>query len=240
MKSKNLETNLKQHERIVSTFECSFCGKEFKREKSFLEHTCEQRTRHEAMRNDLTTKTAFRFYETWMRLQRRTVQNTTSFLKSKHFKAFVEFASFVKRVKLVDVEMYIRMMINKRIQPQYWISNKCFSMYLTYVDHKKTPMQHAKITINTLMNIAEAANCDVSEVFNVLTPQETVFLIQQRKLSLWVLLRSKKFKSMILTLDDDERETIEELLQPETWINKFQQHHAAAETMKKLVTELGI
>lgn len=240
MKSKNSETSSNQHERITSTYECSFCNKEFKREKSFLDHTCEQRQRHEMLRTDLTTKNAFRFYEMWMRIQKRSVQSPASFLKSKNFKAFVDFASFVKKVRLVDTETYIRMMVNKRIQPSYWVSNKCFSMYLTYIDHKKTPMQHAKITINTLLNIAEAAECDISDVFTVLTPHETMFLIQQRKLSPWLLLRSKKFKSMILMLDDDERCKIEELLQPEKWIIKFQQHENAANTMKKLVTELGI
>lgn len=221
-------------------FDCDFCGKSFVSEERFLKHRCKQMIREEEFRTPIG-QAAWLYYQKWMKAHHRQVPKSTSFLHSKFYSSFIRFANFVKRVSMPDVDAFINLMVNRDIHPSIWNTDDAYALYLEYLDRRGDPTKHAEITINTLFDIAEAAECEVCEVFDVLSPPEVIQLLRERRLSPWVLLNSKKFVQFFVSrVSPEERIIMESIIRPDYWKAKFEKHPDMLQNMKIYVSELKI
>lgn len=221
-------------------YKCEFCYHTFSNESKFLAHQCKQMKRDEEFRSSVG-QSAWAMYKKWMELQRKFVPNPDSFLHSKYFSSLVKFARFVRQVKIPDVERYISLMVTEDIPPALWTNDEFYSLYLQYLDKRLPPNKQAEITINTLLNIADAADCDVSEVFDVIEPNELIQLLRQRRLFPWLLLKSPKFGRYVTTRTTTEQlVAIETLIKPDFWKKKITENPDSGEMMKKYVDALGL
>jgi hypothetical protein len=175
-----------------------------------------------------------------MALQKKSVSQPASFLKSRHYNAFIKFTKFVKRVRIADVETFIYMMKEKAVQPSMWVCDPMYSMYLEYLDRHTTPTRQANLTMKTLSKIADAADCDIGDVFKVVHPVEILELIRERKLSPWMLLRSVKFGAMLEQVSEEERNMFEQLIRPSYWSAQFELNPKIVKKMTVYVKELNL
>ena len=129
-----------------------------------MRHHCKQMKRDEEFRS-VTGQQAWAFYQNWMKAYRRMVP-AKSFIHSKYFNSFIRFAEFSNKLKLPDTKAFIWLMKEKDISPTIWTNDQVYSMYLEFMDRKVSPKRHAEITINTLFDLAEEHNCEVSELFD--------------------------------------------------------------------------
>lgn len=221
-------------------YECKFCHAKFVHEDRFLKHRCKQMIRDEEFRTPLG-QAAWLYYQEWMKAYRRQVPRSSAFLHSKFYSSFVRFAKFVKRVHLPDPKTFIHLMKEKDIAPSIWNSDQVYAIYLEFLDRKGDPKKQAEITINTLFDIAEAAECSVGDVFDVLTPNETIQLMRERRLSPWILLNSKKFMEFFVQqVSPEERIIMESIIRPNYWAEKFQSRPNDRELMRTYVSELNL
>ena len=131
-------------------------------------------------------------------------------------------------------------MKEKDISPTIWKSDEAYALYLEFIDRKGDPVKQAEITINTLFDIAEAADCGVDEVFEILTGAELIQLLRERRLSPWILLHSVKFSQFFATTLPEERIIIESIIRPKYWAEKFQKNPNSIELMRKYTKELNL
>lgn len=223
---------------ISKNFECSFCGKGFVSEDRFLKHRCKQMIREEEFKTPIG-QAAWLYYQKWMKEHHRQVPKSASFLHSKFYSSFHRFAQFVKRVSMPDVDAFIKLMVTRDIHPSIWNTDDAYALYLEYLDRRGDPTKHAEITINTLFDIADAAQCQVGDVFDVLTPPEVIQLLRERRLSPWILLNSKKFMQFYVSrVSAEERIMMESIIRPTYWAEKFKKHPEMLKNMKTYVMEL--
>lgn len=222
-----------------SEFSCSFCEKTFSTELGFIKHKCQPMKRAEESRT-LIGQNAFSFYQKWLKMQRKVAPSVSTFLKSKYYVSFMKFAEFAKQVKLTEIDMFIKMMVSNSIQPQIWTNDQMYVLYLEYLDHTVAPTKQVNITVKYLFKLADAFDCSVGEVFDLIHPNELLQMIRERKLSPWLLLRSKKFNEFLNRLNEDEYSLFEELIRPQYWAKKFEKNPRIVDIMKKCVTELEI
>ena len=78
------------------------------------------------------------------------------------------------------------------------------------------------------------------QVFEVLTGNEIIQLIRERKLSPWLLLRSRKFMTKVELMSTEEKSILEHLIRVDYWRQKFQSKTDDKEYMDKLVKELDL
>ena len=221
-------------------FECSFCHTKFVTEDRYLKHHCKQMQRDEEFRTT-TGQAAWLFYQNWMKAYKRMVPSAQSFLKSKYYQSFFRFAQHVKKLNIPDVDAFIALMKEKDISPTIWTNDQVYALYLEYLDRRASPTSQAKITIDTLFKIAEIAECDVGEIFDVLQPNEVIALLRERRLSPWILLFSHNFKEFLIhKASDEQRIIMESIIRPHYWADKFKKNPNAVEMMKQYVEELGI
>ena len=220
---------------------CDFCGTPFTSEAWFLKHRCKEMVREDEFAS-VAGQAAWFYYKTWMKMKHRSVVSSSSaFKKSKYFKTFYKFTDFVKKTQLPDVNIFIDLMVRTGIDPNYWANDAAYRKYLEFVTRQLPTRDLAKITIKTLFDIAEAAEVDVGEVFNVLTANEVIQLLHQRRLSPWVLLNSKKFaKFFINGTSSEERIIMESIVNPDYWTTRFDKHPKDVAVVKLYIAELGL
>ena len=221
-------------------FECHFCGTRFKSEERFLKHRCKQMIRDEEFKTPIG-QAGWLYYQEWMKAHHRRVPQSQSFFHSKFYTSFIKFAKFVKRLNMPEPKMFIWLMKERDIHPTIWCTDQAYSLYLEFLDRKGDPFKHAEITINTLFDIAEAANCEVGEVFNVMTSNEVIQFLRERQLSPWILLNSKKFMEFFVSkVTSEEKIIIESIIRPSYWSEKFQKCPDVVTRMREYVTELSL
>ena len=229
-----------RREQVHARFVCKYCHRVFVHEDRYLQHECKQMKR-EAEFKSPTGQAAFHYYQNWMRYLKRMPPPAASFLTSKYFRTFINFTKFVRDVDLPRPDRFVQYMVEKGFTPTMWMSDDVYTLYLEFLDRRTSPMDQAKLSIDTLLNMADRHDVDVSDVFTKLEPHELMHLLRVRKLSPWLLLLSKKFKSYFVTETNDEQKIIiESLVRPSYWADKFGNHPDDIANIKKCISALDI
>lgn len=195
--------------------------------------------RHEEFQTPIG-QAAWIYYSKWLKAQKRQVPRAETFLQSKFYKPLIRFARFVKRVNMPDIDTFIWLMREKDMPPVLWTNDDAYAAYLEFLDRRADPYARAQTTVTTLFQIADAAECDVSEVFDVLTGAEVVQLLRERRLSPWVLLFSKKFMAFVQTSSPEEITMIETIVRPAHWKERFAKAPEVVTKMQEFVKELNL
>lgn len=229
-----------QHTPAISTKHvCRWCHKSFVREATYINHECSQMKREKEL-TTLDGQAAWQYYHTWMMKKKRMPPTSGSFVVSKLFRTFINFAKFAKKVQLPIPNIFIDWTIKKDYPPTMWTIDEVYVQYIDFVDNNLSPMDQVKTSITTLLNCADNHNIDTSEVFTYINPNELIHLVRIRKLSPWLLLASKKFGNMFATLNNEQQSILESIIKPEEWANKRAAHLDDVEMIKNYVRELGI
>lgn len=193
------------------------------------------------MMRTLNGQCAYQYYTLWMTQQHRSVVPVETFMASKYFVTFIEFAKFVKLTDMPKPETYIKLMINKKYIPSMWAGVDAYESYLHYLDRALSPLQQAASSINTLLDIADDHNIDISKIFSVLTPSKIVHLLHVRKLSPWLLVFSRKYLNVYNTIAlPHEKIQLENLIRPSYLASNFDKHKGDIDNIRSLISEMGI
>jgi hypothetical protein len=115
-----------------------------------------------------------------------------------------------------------------------------YQNFIEWFDKNTHPLEFAKITANTILDLSKIFDCESREVFSYMLPLELINLIHSRKLSPWILLLSKAFQSYLSKLPKHQFISIESVIDPERWMDKFSKNSELISDMKKIVRELNI
>lgn len=223
-----------------SRYQCKHCGTRFTHENRFIKHHCKQMQREQMFQQPIG-QAAWIFYQKWMRAYKKMAHNANAFLHSKYYNSFIRFAEFVKQVKIPDPDLFISIMRDHDISPTIWTNDQVYALYLEHMDKKIPPLRHAEITINTLFDLAENYEVDVSEVFDELPSHEIIQMIRARRVSPWILLHSPRFSKFFRERATvEERIIMESIIRPPYWKEKFQKYPDIVDQMKVYVRELKL
>lgn len=223
-------------------YKCGYCGKKYKREKLFLQHKCKQMIRDEQLRTPIG-QAAWRFYQDWMRFQRKRAGDDRMFLNSRYFPAFIKFATFVKQTDLPTPKKFIKLMVTENYQPTMWLIDEVYAIYMEHLDKSRSCNEQLDITLTTLDKVAEAYDCDISEVFDHVSGSEVIELLKQRKLSPFVLIASKKFNNFLVHVSDNNTEQfiiLERLIRANHWLSYIHSHTTNFNKVKGYVAKVDL
>lgn len=220
-------------------FKCEYCHIGFKTEKGFGKHKCKAMVR-ETDFHSINGQVAWEYYKLWMRLKHRTATSkSNTFKQSKYFYFFFRFVKFSKHVKMPDVDVFISLMVKDNIEPSLWENDAAYRKYLEFITRKLPAEDLVKITVKTIISIADAGDVEINEIFDVLEPNEVIQLIGQGRLSPWLLLKSRKFNEFFIKkTSNEERIIMETIINPEYWRKRFEQHPKDVKLVKKYIKEL--
>jgi len=222
-------------------YRCDYCHTPFKTELGYTKHYCKTMKREDEFKS-LEGQAAHLFYKEWMKKKHHAlISNPDAFKQSHYFNSFMKFVKFIFKAEIPDTTIYIELMISKNIPPNLWPDDVVYGKYLEHITRKLPTEKLIEITIQTLYNIAEAAESDISEVFSVLIPNDVIQLLKQRRVSPWILLNSKKFIEFFLkTTTTEERVILESMINPEYWKKRFKAHPSEHNFALECIKELNI
>jgi hypothetical protein len=220
-------------------FQCHHCKKKFLQERAFMNHQCPEMKKAEILKT-VEGQAAYIHYSYWLKKKGRKAPPIDTFLHSTYFRSFLNFVEFAKDVSLPNTEKYIDIMCEKEIAPLLWPRSECYSMYLQWYDNKYDPIQQVNESVNTIFDFAEKLNIAPEAFFQMLSMRDIIYLVQQRKLSPWFLLCSKKFKEKLTTADDDDTKQLMKLIGINYWALKLEENDDVVQSIKQITTEMGL
>jgi len=186
-------------------------------------------------------QTAWHYYSLWLRQMKRMPPPASTFLSSKFFRTFINFVKFTKSVDLPKPEKFIWLMVQKNYPPTMWMNDDVYVMYIEFIDRQFTPIEQAKISVETLCAIADKHEIALEDVFTVIKGHDIIQMLRTRRLSPWLLLNSRKFRDLYLNdLTTEQRIIIDQLVRPEYWADKKEAHGDAVTTIRAITKEMGI
>lgn len=220
-------------------FQCHHCGKKFLQERAWMNHKCGDMKKAEILKT-VEGQAAYIHYAYWLRKKGRKAPPIETFLHSTYFRSFLNFVEFTKQVSLPNTEKYIDIMCEKDIAPLLWPRSECYSMYLQWYDNRSSPMQQVEDSVNTILNLAEKSGISPSELFDVLHIRDIIQLIQERKLSPWFLLCSKKFKQKLSAAGEDDNKQLLRLIGINYWALKLEENDATVQQIKEITSAMDL
>lgn len=220
---------------------CSFCSAGFKTESRFIKHKCSAMVRDGEFKSPMG-QAAWSFYKDWMMKKYFSASTAASTFKtSRYFNAFYKFSKFVRQAQIPNTKIYIDLMLRLKIDPTLWSRDEAYRRYLEYYTRKVPVKELANSSISTMLNIADAFEVDVSEIFDYLEPNDVITLLRQRNLSPWVLLNSKKFTNFYINITtSEERIIMETIINPDYWVKRFEKNIEDVKLVKSYIKELGL
>lgn len=233
--------NTQRSRPMEARFVCNHCKHVFKLERRYLTHVCKQMKKQEELKSP-KGQAALGYYHTWMKQLKRTPPSPSTFLTSKLFRTFIEFVTFSQSVNLPRPDKFIWLMVQKGYQPTMWRLDAVYGEYIEFLDRKQKPLDQANLSIDTLFTYTtQHNNIDISEVFEVLNPNELIQMLRRRNVSPWLLLFSKKFGEFYRNKVTPEQKIIlDTLIQFSYWKQKIADHPEDVADIKKYIEALNL
>lgn len=223
----------------MSDFQCKHCKRTFARESSFMKHECTQMVRAREIQT-IEGRHGYELYKVWMEKSKRKAPPIETYMTSAYYSAFYQFAIWVRQTGIPSPEKYVELMVQNKIAPAIWRHNDAYKIYLEWNDKKSSPLDQAAITVDTLTALAEIMECEPKEVFAHFKIGEILELIQQRRLSPWLLFCSKAFKQWVSNLDVDERQLFMKSIGVDYWSMKMERDPETIRGLRELAEAMGI
>jgi len=228
---------------IPNIFQCDFCSTTFVTERGHEKHDCKYKQRYEHVTKKPTGISAYRYYLTWLKVSGKSTKyiDEHTFIHSTQYNHLVNFVAMCKERGVPDRDEFIKIMIKKNISPQNWCGDSVFKLFLEEYDTKVDPIKHIDKTVDTILRLSDALECDPEEIFYLLDNDTMLTLIKTRKLSPWLLLNSNKFKEYLITkASAKEREYIQKYINPKKWKGILENNTKITQTVKVIVEEFDL
>jgi hypothetical protein len=189
------------------SWRCGHCGRDFTAEHFFMRHRCKERERAEELRSP-AGQAAYAFYSEWMRLRRYSVPPIENFAASAYYTRMVKFARWVEKTAVPNVNMMIRFLVERDVDPTMWTMTSTYVAYLEWYDQVYPPESQFVETLDRLSMLAADHRTTIPGLWAALGPDELVRLVRRRHLSPWFLVVSTSFHAWVNTLEPVKREVV--------------------------------
>lgn len=220
-------------------WECKHCKKKFNKERIFMAHECTQMQRAKEIQTQAGVM-GYGLYKHWLEKQKRKAPPIEVFITSSYYSSFINFGKWVRETAIHDPHKYVELMLEAKISPALWKRNEAYQIFLEYYDKRADPFEQAAITVETLLAFAEGLEVSPSEVFKQLKVGEMLEMIQQRRMSPWLLFCSTSFKKWVGTLDPIDRTLLMKSINVEYWAVRLERQPKVVQELKEIAESLGI
>jgi len=205
-------------------FECKFCNRSFKREKTLIAHMCEQKRRF-TNKDSKYVRLGFlaynRFYEISQAVgsKKRTYE---SFAKSSYYTAFTKFGKYIIDVNAIDPEKFIDFVITSGVKLDKWCSDAVYETYIRELNKKETAERAVERGILLMQQWGMENDRPYNVFFREISKPRAIHWIKSGRISPWIIFNSASGSELLNSFNDHELNLINEYLEPTFWSRKFQ------------------
>ena len=102
---------------MASTNKCSYCGKEFAKERTLQVHLCEPKRRY-LQKDEKWVVNAFMVFQRFYQIHQHNSKPKTydEFVRSSYYNAFVKFGRYIMHIDPLYPEKYIDFVLRSKIK----------------------------------------------------------------------------------------------------------------------------
>ena len=222
---------------------CTYCGREFVKERTLINHMCEKKRRH-FNKDEKYVQIGFDAWKTFYKLtgtagtKERTYKD---FINSNYYLAFVRFGKHVIDTNMVNPSQFIPFVIKKHIKLDNWCKDSIYEEYVRDVCRREDVNVAMERQIKLMAAWAKENDEEWILFFEKVPPGLAYKMIITGRLSPWVLLNSKSSeKHLFPRFSDEQLLHIADFINFDYWRIKMIQDEDDTRFVKALLEDNGL
>jgi hypothetical protein len=236
-----MATTTKQSKKSGSEFECKWCKKSFKTERTLVSHLCVKKRRW-SDRNATHVRLAFRVYQMFYDYTMNSSKPKTEedFIQSQYYTDFVKFGRSCMVNEYLNPEGYAKWLIENGVKLKDWSKDKTYDDYLLWYVKREPGLKALERTIIYLAEWAENTGNDWQDYFIKVSTNRAVHDIRSAKISPWVIYLSNTGDQLLTRFVDEQITMIEHIIDANFWLKVFKDDPEEVDAIQETCTEAGI
>ena len=214
---------------------CEYCNTGYTREKTLLNHVCEQK-RRALQKDEQRVRYGFYAFQRFYKLSAGAKKDKTyeEFCKSSYYNAFVKFGCFLNNVKPLYPEKYIDYVVTSGVKLDHWCRDEMYEKYANELIRKESVDTALERSVNTMVKWAEDNNSVWNHYFFYASPNRVTWDIKDGKISPWLVLNCASGKKMLAQFNDEQLSMLANVLDPQHWAMRFKRSPKDVELVKEV------
>lgn len=225
------------------SFTCEFCNKSFQRERTLINHLCENKRRW-ANRDKKYVRLGFNAWIRWHELNTTTKNSVTKsykdFMKSKYYIAFTKFGRHVENTNMVNPNQFIDFVIKNHIKLDDWCKDSVYEAYVREVCRKEDVQTALERQVRIMESWADETGEEWTDFFKKINPNVATKMILSGRISPWILFNSKTVSYLFERMTDEQLELIEKFIDPKIWKIKMMKNKSDTKIVSEILEKYGI
>jgi len=219
--------------------QCSYCNKIFKKESSLVVHVCEPKRRYQ-QRNDVGVQIGLQAYiQFYRQAQGQTSKTFDDFVKSPYYRAFVKFGKHCHEIKAVNIEQFIKWLIQTNQKIDHWCRDSVYTKYLLKHVFEENSIDAVARALKTSLKWQTKTGSPAEDYLRYGNRNAIVYAITTGRVTGWVLYNCESGQKMLESLNTEQLAIVWDWVDPDQWTKKLKDYPDDCQEAKSLLQEAG-
>lgn len=222
------------------TFPCEFCKKDFKLEKSLINHMCEKKRRW-LWKDERYIRIGFMAFQMFYKMSVRSKKDKSyeDFMDSLYFTAFTKFGRYVEHINAIEVQGFVEMLIKNNIKLDDWTNEIWYESWTRELAKKESPMKAVERNILLMEQWGRETGENWVDFFRKVTTPQAIVWIRKGRISPW-LLYCGVGQALFDRLTDEQLGMVKEWINPMFWLPKLRDNKAEVDEIRAILEDAGV
>ena len=227
-----------------TTFNCKYCEKPFRKEKTLLAHLCEAKRRHN--QRDETgvqwgLKAYLRFYEFSQGSAK--LKSYEDFAKSPYYNAFVKFGRHCVNIRCINFANFTDWLLKANKKLDNWCSDKLYTEWLPEYLKREATQDALERALKEMTEYAEThpeLKNGFTDYFRYGNSNRICFHISSGRISPWIIYNCGSGIEFLEGLNEEQVLIVMPWIDPDFWQKKFKDYLSDTLWVKDILEKAGL
>jgi len=218
-------------------FECSYCHKKFKRERTLESHACEprRRTRNKNEKQVIIAFDTFKKFYSYAQGSSGKRKTFQDFIGSAYYTAFIAFGLYCFDTRVISVERYAEYLIKREVPIKYWPMDKTYIKFLEYFIQIEPVADALTRSIEYGIKWGTENEEKSHDFFRKASVSRISQALSYGRISPWVLYQSDSGRDFLVG-PHYANQSYWGMIDPDSWSTKFDKNKEDVKFAKSILT----